>query len=312
MYIAEICAVWLDTAHHHLITLPMHFISSCVDGNRSVPNSAFCTTHCLSIPGSNHRTSPLICSMRKPSSILPKFLSAPTLVQVARLSMAFFQVGTIATPELVRPLYTSEVFAHLSPALLAALRTIGVANIALFFALRSNPQTKNVRRLIDMLTMSITGIIYTVFPMKPPLINVPFVGSLFILSALTVLRIGEVEERNANIYASVSIWSQIAHLGKLFVGILALLFVYWGQGDGISGIIGIVYWLQIAMVMSVWAFVSRGQPTTIVDIAGSLAIAVSSFRADSQNVAMASAIAGLAGAVGWFLRKTSAGPSHVD
>lgn len=103
------------------------------------------------------------------------------LAQVARLSMAAFQLGSLISPELVKPLYTPAVYASLSPSLLSLLRTVGLANISLTIALRKTPPPTH---LLNALSLSVTPIIYLLFPVKPLYITAPFCATLLVLATL--------------------------------------------------------------------------------------------------------------------------------
>lgn len=101
--------------------------------------------------------------------------------------MAGFQLSSIATRALVQPLYTKATWATMSPTALSKLTAVGFSNLLMHEMVRNAKDKPAHCQVANAITMFGTGIIYTVLRVKSPIINIPFVGSLFAIGVVNVV-----------------------------------------------------------------------------------------------------------------------------
>lgn len=115
------------------------------------------------------------------------------LAKTARYCMMAFQLGTFVTPAICKPLYTPEIFASVQGDPLIALRVVGLTNFMMIAAVDDSRHEKNECYLANALTMGGMGLIYVLHRVKPPIVNVPFVSSLFFVSMVNLIQLVQLD-----------------------------------------------------------------------------------------------------------------------
>lgn len=219
--------------------------------------------------------------------------------------MAAFQLGSLVSTAVVQPLYTPETFASITPPFLAILQAVGFANIGLFFAVRAARERKTECYIANALTMVTTGLVYLVFPVKPPHINIPFVSTLFAVAAVNVSSLlrkpesgTEQFELNDGQISSVSHTAYLlVQLTKVITGAAALVLGCGLLPTFTTSMIAQVYLLQVALNLLVSAALGARSRVTLTPDAVFLAGTATCLLQSSTVLGLSSGIGAAVGGV---------------
>lgn len=218
--------------------------------------------------------------------------------------MAAFQLGSLVSTAVVQPLYTPETFASITPPLLAILQAVGFTNVGLFLAIRAARERKDECYLANALTMAATGLVYLVFPVKPPHINIPFVSTLLAVAAVNTSNLSRKPESSTqqseltdgqNPTSMSHSAYRLVQFTKVITGVGALVFGCALLPTFTTSMIGQVYLLQVALNLLVSAALAVQSRVTLTADAVVLAGAAACLSQSSTVLGLSSGIGAAVG-----------------
>lgn len=199
------------------------------------------------------------CSLVPQSSTLK---SGIWLAQTSRLAMAAFQLGSMVTPAVVEPLYTADAYVSITAPMLAILQAVGFTNVGLFFGVRATRENKRDCYFTNAITMAATAMVYLVFRVKPPQVNIPFTCTLLVVAAVNAASLLRNENFDGNasdlgrqrrILSPALVVHNSVQVVKLIVGVLTFMLGCCLFPALSPPVIGQVYLLQVSLNLIVSA-----------------------------------------------------------
>jgi len=224
--------------------------------------------------------------------------------------MAGFQIGSLATTQVVQPLYTAETWATITPSALAALQTVGFAQLGVVLAVNAASSRTREAHIINVVTMALTALIYVVLPVKPLYINLPFVSTLFAVAVANLVNYlqlpkDELKVEPQNNEKMASAFHNATQVMKAGSGVGSLVVAYSFTQAVRPSIISTVYFFQVGLNLLASAVIGMRTGRTPM-AADTVLLAGASLCLARSNVALATAIAAAATlAAASSLRKAS-------
>ena len=174
---------------------------------------------------------------------------APLLAQTARVAMAAFQLSTFLTPLFVRPLYTAHTWAQFTPSIMATLQVVGIANLTLATTVHADRGATKDASTVNVISLSVTALIYAIYHVKPAYVNIPFITTLIIVALTNTAPLFVSRKAKPRPAESLSAACLCAAVAKLGTAALALWQAFITSGPDIA----VVYLLQIALCLGMSA-----------------------------------------------------------